>query len=57
MWNKLIDNVADVGARTSAITASSGGYVGIGTSNPIWPLQINANGSTNGGGLTVNTFQ
>ncbi|MFZ3233032.1 MAG: hypothetical protein WA194_06000 [Patescibacteria group bacterium] len=40
MWNKLIDNVADVGARTSAITASSGGYVGIGTANPTQSLSF-----------------
>lgn len=40
MWNKLIDNVADIGARTSAVTASSGSYVGIGTSNPQAQLEI-----------------
>lgn len=55
MWNKLIDNVQDIGLRTMPI-ASSGGYVGIGTSNPTWPLQINSDGATSSAGLTVNTF-
>ncbi|MFB0965770.1 MAG: hypothetical protein QMC36_09115 [Patescibacteria group bacterium] len=55
MWNKLIDNVADIGVRTSPIT-SSGGYVGIGTATPIWPLQINSDNATSSAGLTVNTF-
>ena len=51
MWNKLVDNVADIGARTSAVSFSSGSLLGIGTSTPISKLHIS--GSIADGGVNV----
>lgn len=51
MWNKLIENVQDVGLRTSAVTASSGSSLGIGTASPTAKLHIS--GSVADGGVSV----